>query len=67
MPTARRFLGMVISGLREQLSGPGAPAARIGEKPACIRYDSCRVRQALAGLGGFAPMGNAWVDDWTTY
>lgn len=61
------FLGMVISGLREQLSGTGAPNARIGEEPVYIRYDSCRVRQTLAGLAGFAPIGNAWVDNWASY
>lgn len=59
------FLGMVISGLDDQTGS--APNARIGNKPVYIRYDSCRVRQTLTGFTGFAPIRNAWVDNWASY
>jgi hypothetical protein len=59
------FLGMVISGLREQIGS--APNAQIGVYPVYIRYDSCKIRRALAALAGFAPVPSAWVDNWASY
>jgi hypothetical protein len=59
------FFGMVVSGLREQIGS--APYAQIGAYPVYIRYDSCKIRRALAPLAGFAPIPSAWVDNWAGY
>jgi type II secretory pathway pseudopilin PulG len=60
--------GIVVSGLNEQLGinpqrtemgGPG--------KDVDLSYDSCQIQAALARLSGFAPVRNAWFDNWASY
>jgi hypothetical protein len=62
----QRFDGTVISGLNKQqgekVDAGSAPGGNLD-----IDYDSRFVRLALKSLAGFAPVGNAWVDNWATY
>jgi hypothetical protein len=62
----QRFDGLVISGMSEQI-GTGIGRTEYGGNYIDIDFDSYEVRKALAPLAGFAPVGNAWVDNWTTY
>ena len=65
------FRGMVISGLNEQLGGPPPPGGTIGGGGGGARYyiDYCgdEVDDVIAPLTGFAPIRNAWVDNWASY
>lgn len=54
--------GMVVSGMNN-----GGGKADIGDHPVVIQYNSCQIRSALARLTGFAPITNAWVDNWAMY
>lgn len=54
--------GMVAAGLNQ-----GGAKGDIGAYPLIIQYNSCRIRDALAKLTGFAPIANGWVDNWATY
>lgn len=64
----QRFDGLVVSGLDEQLGvAVGTGGFTTGSKNLDIDYDSCRITDALARLTGFAPLTNAWVDNWATY
>ena len=58
--------GMIVSGLNEQTGGTPILGDVDGDD-LDIDYDSWYVRRALASLAGFAPIGNAWVDNWSTY
>ncbi len=58
--------GMAVSGLNEQTGGSVLIGDVDGNK-LDIDYDSWYVRRALASLAGFAPIGNAWVDNWSSY
>ncbi len=61
------FDGFVISGLNEQL-GTAVPMGEIGAVSEIdIDYNSRYVRLALQALAGFAPVSNAWIDNWATY
>lgn len=62
----QRFDGLVISGMMEQI-GTSVGRTEYGGNYIDIDYDSYEVRKALAPLAGFAPIGNAWVDNWSTY
>jgi hypothetical protein len=62
----QRFDGLVISGMMEQI-GTGVGRSEYGGNYIDIDFDSYEVRKALAPLAGFAPIGNAFVDNWTTY
>ncbi len=70
---ARRteFLGMVVSGLNDQLPGPPPSQGTIGGGAGGDRYYidywSCYVDAAVAPLTGLAPIRNAWVDNWASY
>jgi len=63
-----RIHGGAVSGLKRQL-GSGAtdndwgPAGTHIE----IHYYSCYVRNALLAETGFAPITNAWMDNWAAY
>ncbi len=64
------FNGIVISGLREQLTG--APPTRndlggVDSRRYHIDYWSCYVTSTLDRLKGFVPVRNAHVDNWATY
>ena len=61
--------GNVKSGLNEQLGGPAPPEGQFAGTGRSLRlyYHSCRVQQALNSLRGFAPIRNAWVDNWASY
>jgi hypothetical protein len=60
--------GAVTSGLNYQLGmnpdvgGWGPDSTHID-----FRYNSCHVRSAFISLTGFAPIENAWMDNWATY
>jgi hypothetical protein len=61
---------MVIAGLNHQIgTGVTGNLYLFGHSSGdlYIRYDSCRIRAALAALTGFAPITNGWVDNWATY
>ncbi len=61
------FDGFVMSGLNEQL-GTAVPMGEIGTVTKTdIDYNSRYVRLALQALAGFAPVPNAWIDNWATY
>ncbi len=62
----QRFDGLVISGMSEQIDIP-IGRTEYGGNYIDIDYDSYEVRRALAPLAGFAPIGNAWVDNWASY
>jgi hypothetical protein len=61
-----RVDGAVVSGMKKQL-GEWADGGDVGGNYLDIDYDSRYVRLALKSLAGFAPVGNAWVDNWSTY
>ncbi len=54
--------GMVIEGLNN-----AGTKADVATRPLTIQYNSCRIRQTMARLTGFAPITNGWVDNWATY
>ena len=58
--------GMAVSGLNEQ-TGVSVLKGDVDGAKLDIDYDSWYVRRALASLAGFAPIGNAWVDNWSSY
>ena len=62
----QRFDGLVISGMAWQI-GTDVKRTKYGGNYIDIDFDSYEVRKALAPLAGFAPIGNAWVDNWSTY
>jgi hypothetical protein len=67
--TEQLFDGFVVSGLNEQLGTPVSMGA-IGVYPTWtldMDYDSQYVRRALKAFAGFAPVSNAWIDNWATY
>jgi type II secretory pathway pseudopilin PulG len=68
--SADSIWGMVIVGLNHQL-GTGVNGKQelfgFNNGSLYVRYDSCRIRQSLAPLTGFAPITNGWVDNWATY
>jgi len=53
---------MIAAGLNQ-----GGSKGDIGDYPVVVQYNSCRIRDALAKLTGFAPIPNGWVDNWATY
>ena len=64
--------GLVYSGLNEHPDVALSPASRTeidtdGNIILDIRFDSCKVNQALAALTGLAPVANAWLDSWAKY
>ena len=68
--THSHFNGIVITGLREQLTGAPPPMGDIGGNGGSryhIDYWSCYVDATLANLTGFIPVQNAWVDNWPSY
>ena len=60
--------GAVISGLNHQ-TGPNPSPGDWGVAGTHIdiRYNSCHVLSAFTSLTGFAPIENAWMDNWATY
>lgn len=69
--TKSEFQGLVISGLNELLGGASPPATQLGGFGGGTRwwFDYCptHVDATLAALTGFAPVRNAWVDNWASY
>jgi hypothetical protein len=66
----QRVDGAVISGMKRQVSewtDEGDVDGNSNGAYLDIDYDSRYVRLALKSLAGFAPVGNAWVDNWATY
>lgn len=64
---SERFDGAVISGLNAQL-GLAVPQGQIdGGDYLGFHYNSGYVRRALASLAGFAPIPEAWVENWATF
>jgi len=61
----QRFDGVLITGLNEQTGSVGD--SHVHGDVVDIDYDSRYVRLALKSLAGFAPVGNAWVDNWASY
>jgi hypothetical protein len=59
--------GLVFSGLNEALGGSTSKESIGGQKRVDILYASCVVDAALAGMSGFAPVPNGWVENWATY
>ncbi len=66
--TTNDFRGLVISGLNYQ-TGPVPDDGVWGGDGTVTRiwYHSCFIDSALVGVSGFAPIPNAWVDNWSTY
>jgi hypothetical protein len=65
--TEQLFDGFVVSGLNEQI-GVAAATGSVGTVDRIdIDYDSQYVRRALKAFAGFAPISNAWIDNWATY
>jgi len=64
--TEQLFDGFVVSGLNAQL-GAAVSMGQIGTVTTDFDYDSQYVRKALKALAGFAPVSNAWIDNWATY
>jgi len=62
----QRFDGYIASGLNAQL-GIAAGSGQIGGNYLDIDLNSSFIRQAMAPLSGFAPIGNAWTDGWKDY
>lgn len=58
--------GAVISGLDLKLGIP-VPASDLGNGTKTYQYNSCNVKKALGGLGGFISYRNAWADNWPSY
>ena len=58
--------GAVVSGLNALIPGPLPPAGVTTDAPEIV-YAPCLVNQALQSLTGFAPVTNAWLDNWATY
>lgn len=61
-----RVDGTVVSGMKKQL-GEWADEGDVDGNYLDIDYDSRYVRLALKSLAGYAPVGNAWLDNWATY
>jgi hypothetical protein len=59
--------GAVASGLNEQLGMTPAITQIGGGTYHDFDYDSCEVQNALNALIGFAPINNAWIDNWAMY
>lgn len=62
--------GIVVSGLNELLAGAGPPRGELGQgrrDRVDIDYNSWYVRRAMQAFAGFAPIENAWVDNWAMY
>jgi len=61
------FLGVTVTGLNAQLGmSPPANQMNDGSLPNFF-YNSCEVRKALNAFVGFAPIQNAWIDNWAMY
>jgi hypothetical protein len=59
--------GTIVSGLNAQL-GMSPAASQIGVGPFHdFDYDACEIQNALNSLIGFAPIRNAWIDNWAMY
>lgn len=65
--TNHRFYGAVVSGLNEMLPGEKPEQNDLGDNNLRMYFDSERVRLALSGFAGFAPLQNAYVDNWVSY
>ncbi|MBI2401663.1 MAG: hypothetical protein HYV20_02770 [Gemmatimonadetes bacterium] len=69
--TNSRFEGLVFSGLNELLGGAPPANTVLGGSGGGTRYHlyycSPYVDATLAALTGFAPIRNAWVDNWASY
>jgi len=60
--------GALVSGLNHQIGmNPSVGAWGPDSTQMDIRYNSCHVRSAFTSLTGFAPIENAWMDNWATY
>jgi hypothetical protein len=66
--TLNDLRGVVVSGL-EYMSGGTPPTGYWGPEDTTTRiwYHSCYVDSALTAVSGFAPIPNAWIDNWATY
>jgi hypothetical protein len=66
--TLNDIRGAMVSGLN-YLTGPVPPGGVWGPNGTLTRiwYQSCFVDSALTAISGFAPIPNAWVDNWATY
>ncbi|MBI2403385.1 MAG: hypothetical protein HYV20_11765, partial [Gemmatimonadetes bacterium] len=62
-----RIFGMAVSGLNKQLAAGAEPPENFGGTNVTIWHDACKIQQTLSRLTGFAPITNAWVDNWATY
>ena len=60
--------GLLVTGLNQQL---GTAVARNvynhNNENLFISYNSCNINRAIDRVGGFAPLQNAWIDNWATY
>lgn len=67
--TTTQINGMAVSGLAQPLPAGDEAPANFGEtnKTVAIWHHACNIRQSLAGLTGFAPIRNGWVDNWAGF
>ncbi|MEX0692327.1 MAG: hypothetical protein WD934_01240 [Gemmatimonadales bacterium] len=60
--------GMLVSGLYSQVGNLGGARSNLTTSHTVqIRYNQCNIDAAMSGLTGFAPIDNAFVDNWATY
>lgn len=66
--TLNDFRGTVVSGLNH-VGGPTPDGGVWGPSGTMTRiwYHSCYVDSSLTAVSGFAPIRNAWIDNWATY
>ncbi|HEY2824622.1 MAG TPA: hypothetical protein VGI83_03665 [Gemmatimonadales bacterium] len=59
------FVGQVIAGLNQKNNK--TDVSNKNSSSWYIRYSSCEVKKALAGVGGMRPISNAWIDNWASW
>ncbi len=58
--------GMLVTGLNWQIGGP-FDNITLEDEPLAVRYDSCKIKNAVQSLRGFVAIPNGWLDNWTAY
>lgn len=59
--------GAMISGLNVMLTGISPGPSSIGNGNKTVQFNSCEVKNALAGSKVLVPRHGTWMDNWKTY